>query len=308
MNTRTDLAPPESLFVPHAYKEQQVDLGEVRLNYVMAGSSDRPALLLIPGQTESWWGYEAAIKLLESRFNIFAVDLRGQGRSTRTPGRYTFDNMGNDLVRFIATVIGRPVIASGCSSGGVLSAWLSAFSLPGQIRGAHYEDPPLFACELTPAFGHSIRQQVVGPLFALFSDFLGDQWKVGDWSGLRKAAAAAGRPLPETPGQQLKEYDPEWARAFVEGRMSLSCPHDRMLSRVKVPVLFTHHARVVQEKTGMLIGAISDFQAERVVDLVKSAGQEITYMSLPDAAHALHAADPQRFAKVLIDWAETLPS
>ena len=46
--------------------------------------------------------------LLAEHFQVFAVDLRGQGRSTRTPGRYTLDNMGNDLVRFIDVVIGRP--------------------------------------------------------------------------------------------------------------------------------------------------------------------------------------------------------
>ncbi len=79
----------QDVFVPHTYKEQVVDLGEVRMNYVVAGSSDKPALLLIPGQTESWWGFEKAISLLESRSQVFAVDLRGQGRSTRTPGRYS---------------------------------------------------------------------------------------------------------------------------------------------------------------------------------------------------------------------------
>ena len=42
--------------------------------------------------------------LLAEHFQVFAVDLRGQGRSTRTPGRYTLDNMGNDLVRFIDLV------------------------------------------------------------------------------------------------------------------------------------------------------------------------------------------------------------
>lgn len=303
-----EFVPTESTFVSHAYAEQRADVGEVRLNYATAGSPDLPALLLIPGQTESWWGYEAAMKLLESRFQIFAVDLRGQGRSTRTPGRYTFDNMGNDLVRFIATVIRRPVIASGCSSGGVLAAWLSAFALPGQLRGAHFEDPPLFASELTPAFGSSIRQQVVGPLFALFRDYLGDQGKIGDWKGLAKAGAAIGFPLHETPRQALKEYDPEWARAFVEGSVSQSCPHDRMLRQVRVPVLFTHHARAIVEKTGVLVGAISDFQADKVVELVTSAGQPIEYVSLPDAAHAMHAADPPRYVKVLCNWADKLPA
>ena len=50
----------QDVFVPHTYKEQVVDLGEVRMNYAVAGSSDKPALLLIPGQTESWWGFRSA--------------------------------------------------------------------------------------------------------------------------------------------------------------------------------------------------------------------------------------------------------
>ena len=114
------------------------------------GSRDRPALLLIPGQTESWWGYEAALPLLAEHFQAYAVDLRGQGRSSRTPGRYTLDNIGNDLVRFIDGVIGRPTIVAGLSSGGVISAWLSAYARPGQVvarvlRGpaaVRLRDPP----------------------------------------------------------------------------------------------------------------------------------------------------------------------
>jgi hypothetical protein len=51
--------------------------------------------------------------------------------------------MGNDLVRFIDTVIGRPTYVSGLSSGGVLSAWLSAYAKPGQVVAALYEDPPV---------------------------------------------------------------------------------------------------------------------------------------------------------------------
>ncbi len=86
--------------------------------------------------------------LLADHFRVYAVDLRGQGRSTRTPGRYTLDNMGNDLVRFIDGVIGRPTIVSGLSSGGVLSAWLSAYAKPGQVVGCLYEDPPLFVSEV----------------------------------------------------------------------------------------------------------------------------------------------------------------
>jgi len=291
-------------FVPHAFPEKQADLGEIQMNYVVAGPASKPALLLIPGQTESWWGYEAAIKLLAADFQVYAVDLRGQGRSTWTPGRYTLDNWGNDLVRFIATVIKRPVVTSGCSSGGVLSCWLSAYALPGQLRGAVYEDPPLFASELTPAFGPSIRQSIVGPAFERFATYLGPQWSIGDWGGLQRRAGGSAAEPP----QNLKEYDPEWAKAFIEGTAGASCRHDRMLAAVKVPVLLTHHSRRVDEATGRIIGALTDLQARQAGAIIKRAGQPFEYVSLPDAAHAMHATQPDRFAKVVGDWAKNLPA
>ena len=303
---------PNETYVAHGYPEQLFDTGEVKLNYATAGEASSPALLLVPGQTESWWGYEAAMGLLKDRFQVFAVDLRGQGRSGRTPGRYTLDNMGNDLVRLIQGVIGRPAVVSGLSSGGVLSAWLSAYAPPGLIRAAHYEDPPLFASETNPACGHSIRQSI-GPMFALWSKYLGDQWSVGNWAGLVANAAdelppwlAALRPQADAPPQSLKEYDPEWGRAFWTGTVGASCDHARMLKAVKVPVLFTHHFRHVDEATGFVMGAISDLQAGQVRALVEAAGQPFDYRSFPQMGHSMHGQDPGLFATTLGDWAAAM--
>ncbi|MBI1211330.1 MAG: alpha/beta fold hydrolase [Alphaproteobacteria bacterium] len=299
-------------FVKHDYDERTADLGEVVMNYAESGSPSNPALLLIPGQTESWWGYEKAMPLLEKDFHVFAVDLRGQGRSTWTPGRYTLDNMGNDLVRFIASVIKKPVVSSGCSSGGLLSAWLSAFALPGQVRGAVCEDPPFFSSETTPATGQSIKQ-AIGPIFRHNAIYLGDQWRVGDWEGLKKAAAVDPSPLlrmfpfPAEPPQNLKEYDPEWGRAFWEGTVAKNCPHETLLTQVKTPVLLTHHARIVFPDSGNLMGAMSDLQATKARELMGQAGVAVEYVSLPDAAHAMHAADPKKFADVVTSWAKQLP-
>ena len=206
---------PDVTYVEHAFPEQLVDLGEIAMNYATAGDPSTPALLCVPGQTESWWGYEAAMPRLAEHFEVFAVDLRGQGRSTRTPGRYTLDNMGNDLVRFIDVVIGRPTIVSGLSSGGVLACWLSAYAKPGQVIAACYEDPPLFASQVQPAIGPGIGQSV-GPMFDLWSTYLGDQWSIGAWDTMRAAAPdrlpawMAAFPIGDEPRQDLKEYDPEW--------------------------------------------------------------------------------------------------
>ncbi len=310
---------PDITYVPHRYDEQLIDLGEVRLNYAYSGDPSLPALLLIPGQTESWWGYEAAMALLDRHFQVFAVDLRGQGRSSRTPGRYTWDNLGNDLVRFSAFRIRRPTVVAGLSSGGVLAAWLSAYAPPGMLRGALYEDPPLFGSELTPECGPGMRQGL-GPYFALLATYLGDQWSIGDWEGLLAVGATADltpmvasrlRPLAAAaaePPQNLKEYDPEWGRATATGSLSGGCDHGRMLRQVRCPVLLTHHSWAVDEATGNINGALSGLQARRVQELVASAGQPIRYEVFPTMPHNMHRADPEQYARVLLDWASGLPA
>ena len=200
----------------------------------------------------------------------------------------------------------------------MLSAWLSAYAKPGQVTAAVWEDPPLFAAELTPAYGQGMRQ-CVGPLWALYAKWLGDQWSIGDWAGLQRAAPAelpgwiaqlffgraAAAAAGDGPPQNLREYDPEWARAFWAGTVSASCDHARMIAATRVPVLFTHHFRTIDPGTGHLIGAISDEQALHVRRLVtEEAGQPFEYRSFPDQPHAMHQADPRLYATTVTDWAE----
>jgi hypothetical protein len=130
---------PEKTYVPHAYPEQLFDTGEVLLNYATAGSAERPALVLIPGQTESWWGYEAAIGLLKDHFQPYAVDLRGQGRSGRTPGAIHWITSGGSgsFHRVSHSAAGdcqRSLLWR------VIAAWFSAYAPPGVLRGAHSKD------------------------------------------------------------------------------------------------------------------------------------------------------------------------
>jgi pimeloyl-ACP methyl ester carboxylesterase len=315
---------PDKTYIPHAHEEQLFDTGEVMLNYAMAGAGHHPALVLLPGQTESWWGYQPAMELLKENFEVYALDLRGQGRSSRTPGRYTLDNIGEDVARFIAFRIKRPVIVSGLSSGGLIAAWLSAYAPPGMLRGAHYEDPPLFSAELSPERGPGVRQTGAYGMLTLRNKYLGDQYTVGDEEGLAKAMGEAAKAMPPQQAQALakalpqsdprarqqmmKDNDPEWARAFLSGAIGASCDHARMLAAVKCAVLFTHHFRWLDEKTGTLIGAISDQQVARVRELISDAGQAFVYKSFPDMGHPMHLLDPALFSRTLTEWAVTLPS
>jgi pimeloyl-ACP methyl ester carboxylesterase len=116
----------------------------------------------------------------------------------------------------------------------------------------------------------------------------------------REGAQAAGIP------QNMREYDPEWGKAFVSGIATASCDHANMLANVKVPVLLTHHFHKVDETTGTLVGALSDLQARRAGELVRAAGCEFTMMSFPDIPHAMHSYQPKLYTDTVVDWATKL--
>jgi len=157
----------------------------------------------------------------------------------------------------------------------------------------------------------------------LRSKWLGDQWTIGDWPGMQKAVFTElpvwmpealtamappvdGVPLSEGPPQNLREYDPEWARSFVTGRATAACDHVTMLENVKVPVLFTHHVHRYDEKTGAAVGALSDLQARRVEEIVTAAGQAFTYRSFPDVPHMMHLYQPEQYARTVVEWVSAL--
>jgi hypothetical protein len=81
-----------------------------------------------------------------------------------------------------------------------------------------------------------------------------------------------------------------------------------MLAAVKVPVLFTHHFRAVDETTGTLYGAISDLQAARVRQVVAGVGQPLDYRSFPAMGHSMHGQDPPMFTNTLVDWVASITS
>ena len=253
--------------------------------------------------------------LLEEHFRVYAVDLRGQGRSTRTPGRYTLDNMGNDLVRFIALVIRRPrdrerAVVGRRDLGLALCVRNARQSSARRSTRTRRSSPP----RSTPSIGQSLRQSVVGPMFA--SD---EQVPRRPMEHRRLEGNAGGTPAAtcrpcwpastargDEPSQTLKEYDPEWGAVVLDrarcGELrSRADARQREGSRVVHPPL-TH----VDETTGRLIGAISDLQAARVVELVEAAGQPFDYQSFPTMGHSMHGQDPQLFTDTVVGWADAI--
>lgn len=156
--------------IPEGFEECSFETNDVTLNYVV-GSENGVPLLLIPGQMESWQGYKCVLPELSKRFHIYIPDLRRHGKSTWTPGHYSYNSCGNDPKHFIQEVKEATLVA-GLSSGGVLAIWLAA-NTPVDVLAIIGEDPPIFS-SIWPRIQ---REKFMARNFRLAVDILGKSGK-----------------------------------------------------------------------------------------------------------------------------------
>jgi pimeloyl-ACP methyl ester carboxylesterase len=122
-------------------REKRFDTGAVKINYAEGPASGHP-LVLIHGGGGCWQNLNPIIPSLATRWQIFAVDLRGHGRSDRVPGHYLPKHYVTDLIAFLDSQVTGPMVLFGHSLGGWI-ALLSAVKLREKVRGLILGDPPL---------------------------------------------------------------------------------------------------------------------------------------------------------------------
>jgi hypothetical protein len=183
------------------------------------------------------------------------------------------------------------------------SSWLPEEQPDGHLRnrfGPHNPDDT----DVEQGFAEQLVD--LGEVAAVGASATGRAWSPPPPRCCRDGWPAPG--APAEPPQNLKEYDPEWGRAFWTGSVAASCDHDRMLRSVRVPVLFTHHFRAVDPASGLLIGAATDGQAEAARNRLAEAGVPVDHRSYETTGHSMHGDDPRLFVDTLLDWTAALPS
>jgi pimeloyl-ACP methyl ester carboxylesterase len=105
--------------------EKRFDTGEVVLNYA-EGPSNEPPILLIHGITNNWRVFLPVMPYLTMRYHVYALDLRGHGKSGRVTGRYNLLDYEKDIKTFMERVIKEPTILFGHSLGGMIATMAAA--------------------------------------------------------------------------------------------------------------------------------------------------------------------------------------
>jgi pimeloyl-ACP methyl ester carboxylesterase len=317
--------------IPAGFEERSFSTNGVTMNYVVGPDNGLP-LLLIPGQMEAWQGYKGVMPELSERFHVFVPDLRGHGKSTRTPGQYSYNICGDDLKHFTQEVIQEPALVSGLSSGGVLAIWLGAYA-PENVLAVIGEDPPIFS-----SIWPRIRdEKFMSRNFELAVECLGRPGKRDVESYLSQMGVPvpgkeellmippfiikiiflidrinrAVRPnspydLPFMPFNMrvgykfLSEYDTDFSRATLDGDLSKGFSPEDALKKVRCPMLLLR-ADAFRHETWGLIGAIDDDDLERVMALV----EDIKYVQIP-GGHEIHIAQPRRYIDELTCFVDEL--
>lgn len=107
------------------------------------GPSNGPPMLLIHGATDSLQTWAPLLPALTQKWHIFALDLRGHGKSAHTPGEYSVMRFAEDCAAFLRERISHPAVLVGHSLGGWV-ALITAALAPDHTRAFVLEDPPLW--------------------------------------------------------------------------------------------------------------------------------------------------------------------
>lgn len=94
-----------------------------------AAAGEGPPLVLLHGGFSHSHDFALLLGSLTSSFRVLTPDRRGHGRTPDVPGPVTSEDLVGDVVSFIETVVGGPVLLAGYSAGGVV-AQLVALARP----------------------------------------------------------------------------------------------------------------------------------------------------------------------------------
>lgn len=302
----------------------------VTLHYV-EGPASGPPLVLIPGQSMTWDSYTRVLPWLATRFHVFAVDVRGHGGSSWTPGAYDFPTMGADFAALISQVIGEPALVSGNSSGGLIALWLAS-NTPELVSGIIMEDAPVFSAEWPrlrdDCYVYEVFEQVgctlarsghrdLGAFFAGLKvpvEHGQRLWSLPGWvmAPIGWIAAAHERLKPGQPVdipffppamrlvvRSLTAYDPQFSVAFIDGTACRGFDHAKELSRVRCPSMFLHADWFRIGGDGILVGSVDDDDVARMCEIVPA----LRYRRL-HSGHMIHFYNPDMYFNEVSEFAD----
>lgn len=123
-------------------QEHIFDANGVQIHFVQASTSGQP-MVLLHGVASQWQSFLPLIPVFARNFKVYALDLRGHGKSSRVSGKYHLFDYARDIQSFLDEYIGQPTILYGHSLGGQIAMTVAA-QAPAAVRALVLGEIPFY--------------------------------------------------------------------------------------------------------------------------------------------------------------------
>jgi pimeloyl-ACP methyl ester carboxylesterase len=240
------------------------------------GPASGPPLVFLHGIAGSWQEYAPFFRHFTAAWHVYACDLRGHGRSSRSDGAYALTDYVSDIASILRRQFREPAVLVGHSLG-AMTALGTAALLPERVRALVLLDPPLPADELRLERFPELREFLgwmrdtaasAGGLDEVITAYQ-DVAPGADEASIRGAAWSISRVAPEA----LDVARNDQLLAGFDVRQTLA--------QVKCPTLLLHG------DPGR--GAV---MREEDIAFVRAAVPKVHVVTIPRTGHMLHEEEP----------------
>jgi pimeloyl-ACP methyl ester carboxylesterase len=272
----------------------------VRLNYAL-GPETGPPLVLLHGLGRSWHVFLPLIPALSLRWQIYAVDLRGHGKSSHVARGYHGPEYSSDISAFLRERIGHPAILFGHSLGAMISMWVAA-AAPELVRALILGDNMILSSTLPTGYAS---------LFSALRDLVCKGGTVEELAqGLAKVRIRVpgideAVDLGELPGNDeaylrswaryLQQVDPVAYEMTLDGSSVQGWDGEAMLKQIQCPTLLL-------QANPSLGGMMSDHDVNRACALLARPVR----VKCPTLGHALFIQNPEPVLRAVTNFLESL--
>jgi pimeloyl-ACP methyl ester carboxylesterase len=285
--------------LPRGYsmlEEKFFDTGTVMLNYLDDGSASAEPLVMLHGGAWRWQEYLCLIPILSQRWHVYAMDLRGNGRSGWVPERYRLEDFTEDTVAFTKQ-LSAPVVFVGHSLGGAI-ALMAAARFPERVKALIIEDTAL-TLENYKRIIESSRD-----MYGLWLDL---KKSVQSEKELSLALSEKYRDYPGVTSQWilffagcLWQLDPTYFNALLYDFDGFTKGYDckQILAKIKCPILFI--------RGEVRLGAV---MTEDEILWLKMNFSNVRYGQINGVGHLLHLEDKGKnlVLKEIMAFLERIP-
>ena len=280
-------------------REDSFNAGPVTIHYA-ASDNDGPPIVLLHGITNRWQAFLNMMPALAQQWRVFALDLRGHGRSGHVQGGYRGELMSEDVIRFIEERAGGPVVLYGHSLGGFITTYIASHR-PELVRAVCLADSPIFFDTLHA----SVYPEMFAKVHELIVAGIGIRQLVVELQDMQLTHPAFGtvklKTLPFHDESYLRWWarslmmmDPEALAMAVDGRLSENWDPE-FIRKVACPMLLIQ----ADPKFGGLVTA-------RDVEACRASIADTVHVLLKDVGHSLNIHQPGPVLRALLNFLGSL--